>query len=127
MVGMKGSNKYFRRRSIQITNSSLQDIQAALGATLEEGSWISTSYLVAEIVVIPLTGWLSQVFSIRRYILVNATLFILFSVLCASAWDLPSMITFRAFQGATGGILIPMAFTNTALPAAMRYSLSPES
>ena len=74
MVGMKGSNKYFRRRSIQITNSSLQDIQAALGATLEEGSWISTSYLVAEIVVIPLTGWLSQVFSIRRkiYLLIDS-------------------------------------------------------
>ena len=97
---------------IQITNSSLQDIQAALGATLEEGSWISTAYLVAEIVVIPLTGWLSQVFSVRRYILVNAALFIFFSVCCASAWDLSSMITFRAFQGATGGILIPMAFTN---------------
>ncbi len=100
---------------IQITNSSLQDIQAALGATLEEGSWISTAYLVAEIVVIPLTGWLSQVFSIRRYILVNATLFIFFSVCCASAWDLSSMIVFRALQGATGGILIPMAFTNMLL------------
>lgn len=48
---------------IQITNASLKDIQAALGATLEEGSWISTSYLVAEIVVIPLTGWLARVFS----------------------------------------------------------------
>lgn len=96
---------------IQITNSSLKDIQAALGATLEEGSWISTAYLVAEIVVIPLTGWLSQVFSVRRYILVNATLFILFSMLCASAWSLPSMIVFRALQGFTGGILIPMAFT----------------
>ena len=97
---------------IQITNSSLQDIQAALGATLEEGSWISTAYLVAEIVVIPLTGWLSKVFSIRRYILVNAALFIFFSICCASAWDLSSMIVFRALQGATGGILIPMAFTN---------------
>ncbi|MEE3716768.1 MDR family MFS transporter [Tumidithrix elongata RA019] len=97
---------------IQITNSSLQDIQAALGATLEEGSWISTAYLVAEIVVIPLTGWLSQVFSIKRYILVNAALFIFFSICCASAWDLSSMIVFRACQGATGGILIPMAFTN---------------
>lgn len=97
---------------IQITNSSLQDIQAALGATLEEGSWISTAYLVAEIVVIPLTGWLSQVFSIRRYILVNAALFVFFSICCASAWDLSSMIVFRALQGATGGILIPMAFTN---------------
>ncbi len=96
---------------IQITNSSLKDIQAALGATLEEGSWISTSYLVAEIIVIPLTGWLSQVFSVRRYLLVNATLFVIFSIGCAFAWDLPSMIVFRACQGFTGGVLIPMAFT----------------
>ncbi len=103
---------------IQITNSSLKDIQAALGATLEEGSWISTAYLVAEIVVIPLTGWLSQVFSVRRYLMVNATLFIVFSMACASAWNLPSMIVFRACQGFTGGVLIPMAFTIllTSLP-----------
>jgi MFS transporter, DHA2 family, multidrug resistance protein len=111
-VGASMLGAFMAVLDIQITNSSLQDIQAALGATLEEGSWISTAYLVAEIVVIPLTGWLSQVFSIRRYILVNAALFIFFSVCCASAWDLPSMITFRALQGATGGILIPMAFTN---------------
>jgi DHA2 family multidrug resistance protein len=96
---------------IQITNASLKDIQAALGATLEEGSWISTAYLVAEIVVIPLTGWLTQVFSMRRYLLVNAALFIFFSVCCAWAWNLPSMIVFRALQGFTGGVLIPMAFT----------------
>jgi DHA2 family multidrug resistance protein len=96
---------------IQITNASLQEIQAALGATLEEGSWISTAYLVAEIVVIPLTGWLSYVFSTRRYVLVNAALFILFSVACAWAWNLPSMIVFRAAQGFAGGTLIPMAFT----------------
>lgn len=104
---------------IQITNSSLKDIQAALGATLEEGSWISTSYLVAEIIVIPLTGWLSQVFSVRRYLLGNATLFVFFSIACAFAWDLPSMIVFRACQGFTGGVLIPMAFTVllTTLPA----------
>ena len=111
-VGASMLGAFMAVLDIQITNSSLQDIQAALGATLEEGSWISTAYLVAEIVVIPLTGWLSQVFSIRRYILVNAALFIFFSVCCASAWNLPSMIFFRAFQGATGGILIPMAFTN---------------
>lgn len=96
---------------IQITNASLKDIQAALGATLEEGSWISTAYLVAEIVVIPLTGWLSQVFSTRRYLLTNAALFVLFSVCCAWSWNLQSMIVFRAFQGFTGGVLIPMAFT----------------
>ena len=96
---------------IQITNASLRDIQAALGATLEEGSWISTAYLVAEIVVIPLTGWLSQVFSVRRYILVNAAFFVFFSMCCAWAWNLNSMIVFRALQGLSGGILIPMAFT----------------
>ncbi|WP_309739244.1 MFS transporter, partial [Chamaesiphon sp. OTE_20_metabat_361] len=111
-VGASMLGAFMAVLDIQITNSSLQDIQAALGATLEEGSWISTAYLVAEIVVIPLTGWLSQVFSVRRYILVNAALFIFFSVCCASAWNLPSMIAFRAFQGATGGILIPMALTN---------------
>lgn len=105
---------------IQITNASLQDIQAALGATLEEGSWISTAYLVAEIVVIPVSGWLSRVFSTRWYLLVNAALFIFFSICCAWAWNLNSMIVFRALQGFTGGILIPMAFAVvlTTLPPA---------
>ena len=103
---------------IQITNASLREIQAALGATLEEGSWISTSYLVAEIVVIPLTAWLSQVFSLRWYLLGNSALFILFSMAYAWAWDLNSMILFRALQGFRGGVLIPIAFTTilTALP-----------
>jgi MFS transporter, DHA2 family, multidrug resistance protein len=95
---------------IQITNASLNDILGSLGATLEEGSWISTSYLVAEIIVIPLTGWFSDVFSPRRYLLANAALFLLFSVACAWAWDLSSLITFRALQGLSGGVLIPTAF-----------------
>ncbi len=105
---------------IQITNSSLQDIQASLGATLEEGSWISTAYLVAEIIVIPLTGWLSRVFSLRRYLLVNTVLFLFFSVCCAWAWNLNSMIVFRALQGFCGGVLIPSALTIvlTSLPPA---------
>ncbi|MDZ7959896.1 MAG: DHA2 family efflux MFS transporter permease subunit [Aulosira sp. DedQUE10] len=96
---------------IQITNASLQEIQASLGATLEEGSWISTAYLVAEIVVIPLTGWLSRVFSLRRYLIVNTVLFIFFSICCAWSWNLNSMIVFRALQGFSGGILIPSAMT----------------
>ncbi len=103
---------------IQITNSSLKDIQGALSATLDEGSWISTAYLMAEIVVIPLTAWLSQVFSVKRYMFVNTCLFLLASVLCGFSWNLTSMIAFRAMQGFTGGILIPMAFTiiMTTLP-----------
>jgi MFS transporter, DHA2 family, multidrug resistance protein len=96
---------------IQVTNASLNDITGALSATIDEGSWISTGYLVAEIVVIPLTGWLSQVFSVRRYLLVNAALFLVFSIACAFAVNLPMMVLFRAGQGFTGGVLIPMSFT----------------
>lgn len=112
-IGLMGAmlGAFMAVLDIQITNSSLQEIQAALGATLEEGSWISTAYLVAEVVVIPLTGWLSQVFSVRRYLLVNTSLFIFFSICCAWAVNLPMMIVCRALQGFTGGVLIPMALT----------------
>ena len=96
---------------IHIANSSLADIQGGLSATLEEGSWISTSYLVAEVIAIPATAWLMQVFSLRRYMMANTLMFVLFSVLCGLAWSLPSMIVFRFFQGLFGGALIPMAFT----------------
>ncbi len=95
---------------IQITSSSLKDIQGALGASFDEGSWISTAYLIAEIVTIPLTGWLSKVFGLKRYIVTNAVLFLIFSVSCGLAWDLNSLIAFRAAQGFTGGVLIPMSF-----------------
>src|SRR5271154_2900960 len=70
---------------ISITNASLQDIQGGLGATLDEGAWISTAYLVAEIIVIPLTGFFSRVFSLKKYLLWNSALFIVASLLCASA------------------------------------------
>jgi MFS transporter, DHA2 family, multidrug resistance protein len=106
--------------NIQIVNASLADIQGAIGAGIDDGGWISTSYLIAEIVVIPLSGWLAQVFSVRRYLLTNAILFLALSVACAFAQDLPQMIALRAVQGFTGGVLIPMAFTLiiTLLPKA---------
>jgi MFS transporter, DHA2 family, multidrug resistance protein len=106
--------------NIQIVNASLADIQGAIGAGIDDGGWISTSYLIAEIVVIPLSGWLAQVFSIRKYLLTNAVLFLLLSIACAFAQDLPQMIALRAVQGFTGGVLIPMAFTLiiTLLPKA---------
>src|SRR5947209_7884882 len=97
--------------NIQIVNASLADIQGAIGAGIDDGGWISTAYLIAEIVVIPLTAWLARVFSLRRYLLTNAVLFLVFSVLCAFAADLGQMIVLRAIQGFTGGVLIPMAFT----------------
>src|SRR5919204_200004 len=97
--------------NIQIVNASLADIQGAIGAGIDDGGWISTSYLIAEIVVIPLSGWLAQVFSVRNYLLTNAVLFLALSAACAFAQDLPQMIALRAVQGFTGGVLIPMAFT----------------
>ncbi|MGY4496919.1 DHA2 family multidrug resistance protein [Bradyrhizobium sp. GM24.11] len=106
--------------NIQIVNASLADIQGAIGAGIDDGGWISTSYLIAEIVVIPLSGWLAKVFSVRIYLLINASLFLVFSAACALAQDLPQMIVLRAVQGFTGGVLIPMAFTLiiTLLPKA---------
>ncbi len=100
---------------IQITNSSLKDIQGALSATLEEGSWISTSYLVAEIIMIPLTAWLVQLLSARRLAVWVSLGFLVSSLLCSMSWNLESMIIFRAMQGFTGGALIPLAFTLTLI------------
>jgi len=106
--------------NIQIVNASLADIQGAIGAGIDDGGWISTAYLIAEIVVIPLSGWLARVFSVRSYLLVNAILFLIFSVACAFAANLQQMIVLRAIQGFSGGVLIPMAFTIiiTMLPKA---------
>src|SRR5690242_1474356 len=84
---------------IQIVNASLADIQGAIGAGIDDGGWIATSYLIAEIIVIPLSGWLAQVFSVRIYLLTNAALFLVLSVACAFAQDLPQMIVLRAIQG----------------------------
>src|SRR5437016_7365948 len=97
--------------NIQITNASLLNIEGGIGTGLDNGSWISISYLIGEIVVIPLTDYLSRVFSFRNIILGFATLFALFSVACAFTHDLPSMIAMRGLQGFFGGVLIPMAFT----------------
>ena len=108
--------------NIQITNASLLDIEGGIGTGADNGSWISTSYLIGEIVVIPLTDYLSKVFSFRRYIIANTILFALFSVACAFTHDLPSMIAMRGLQGFAGGVLIPMAFTMvlTKLPKAQQ-------
>jgi DHA2 family multidrug resistance protein len=108
--------------NIQITNASLLNIEGGIGTGVDNGSWISTSYLIGEIVVIPLTDYLSRVFSFRNIMLSFATMFAAFSVACAFTHDLPSMIAMRGFQGFFGGVLIPMAFTLvfTRLPKSQR-------
>jgi DHA2 family multidrug resistance protein len=109
LAGMIGA--FMAILNIQITNASLLDIEGGIGTGVDNGAWISTSYLIGEIVVIPLTDYLSRVFSFRRYIIANTILFPLFSIACAFTHDLGSMIVMRGLQGFAGGILIPMALT----------------
>ena len=96
---------------IQIVSASLRDIGGGLSAGADDTAWVQTSYLIAEIVVIPLSGWLSRVFSTRWLFAVSAAGFTLTSLLCGLAWDIQSMIVFRAAQGFLGGSMIPMVFT----------------
>jgi MFS transporter, DHA2 family, multidrug resistance protein len=97
--------------NIQITNASLLYIEGGISTGVDNGTWISTAYLIGEIIVIPMTDYLTHVFSFRRFLIVNTVLFLVFSVACAFAHDLAQMIVLRALQGFTGGVLIPMAFT----------------
>jgi DHA2 family multidrug resistance protein len=96
---------------IQIVSASLRDIGGGLSAGVDETAWVQTSYLIAEIVVIPLSGWLSRVFSTRWLFAASAAGFTLTSLLCGAAWNIQSMIVFRALQGFLGGSMIPMVFT----------------
>jgi len=96
---------------IQIVAASLRDIGGGLSAGADETAWVQTSYLIAEIIVIPLSGWLSRVISTRWLFCVSAVGFTLASLLCGTAWDIESMIAFRALQGFLGGSMIPTAFT----------------
>jgi DHA2 family multidrug resistance protein len=96
---------------IQIVSASLRDIGGGLSAGADETAWVQTSYLIAEIVVIPLSGWLSRVMSTRWLFCVSATGFTITSLMCGWAWDIQSMIVFRALQGFLGGSMIPTVFT----------------
>ena len=111
LAGMIGA--FMAILNIQITNASLLNIEGGIGTGVDNGSWISTSYLIGEIVVIPLTDYLSRVFSFRRYMIGERGR-------CSrcSRWPAPSpttcrsMIAMRGLQGFAGGVLIPMAFTH---------------
>jgi DHA2 family multidrug resistance protein len=97
---------------IQIVSASLRDIGGGLSAGADETAWVQTSYLIAEIIVIPLSGWMARVMSTRWLFCVSAAGFTLTSLLCGWAWDIQSMIVFRALQGFLGGSMIPMVFTS---------------
>src|SRR5580765_6336916 len=92
-----------------VVNVSLQHIAGSLSVTPEEATWVLTSYLVANAIVLPLTGWLANYFGRRNILLVSVGGFTLFSFLCGIAPNLPLLIIFRVFQGATGGGLQPLS------------------
>jgi MFS transporter, DHA2 family, multidrug resistance protein len=98
---------------IQIVASSLQNIGGGLSAAQDEISWVQTAYLIAEIIVIPLSGWLTRVFSTRWLFTASAAGFTVASVLCGFAWNINSMILFRALQGLLGASMIPTVFTSS--------------
>ena len=107
---------------ISIVNSALPTIQGEIGASGTEGTWIATAYLVAEIVIIPMAAWLQRMLGLRTFLLIAATLFTAFSVLCGVSTSLGMMIVGRVGQGFTGGAMIPTAQTIIAqrLPPAQQ-------
>src|SRR5690242_20693221 len=98
---------------IQIVASSLQYIGGGLSAAQDQISWVQTAYLIAEIIVIPLSGWLTRVFSTRWLFAASAAGFTVTSLLCGLAWNIESMIAFRALQGLLGASMIPTMFTSS--------------
>jgi DHA2 family multidrug resistance protein len=94
---------------ITIVNVALNDIRASFGTPIDQIGWVSTGYMMANIVVIPMTGWLQRRFGYVRYFVTSILLFTAASALCGLAWDLPSLVVFRAIQGLGGGAIIPTA------------------
>ena len=107
---------------ISIVNSALPTIQGEIGASGTEGTWITTAYLVAEIVIIPMAAWLERMFGLRTFLLIAASLFTAFSIMCGFSQTLLMLIIGRVGQGFTGGAMIPTAQTIIAqrLPARLQ-------
>lgn len=111
---------------IQIVASSLSEIQAGLSASADEISWVQTSYLIAEVIMIPLSGFLSRLLSTRVLFVASAFGFTLMSVACAFTTSIGTMIVFRALQGFIGGAMIPTVFATSFIifPPAKRAAVS---
>jgi DHA2 family multidrug resistance protein len=92
-----------------IVNVAIPQIMGNLGATLEEVTWVSTGYIVANVIVLPLSGWLSSFFGRRRYFMGSITLFIVSSFFCGNATSLEALVFWRIMQGLGGGGLISTA------------------
>ena len=98
---------------IQIVSASLSEIQAGLSASADEISWVQTSYLIAEVISIPLSGFLSRALGTRTMFAISAAGFTFASLMCGFASDMNQMIFWRAIQGFIGGGMIPTVFAST--------------
>ncbi|HIJ80560.1 MAG TPA: DHA2 family efflux MFS transporter permease subunit [Desulfuromonadales bacterium] len=92
-----------------VANVALPNMQGSLNAGTDEVTWVLTSYLVANAVVLPMTGWLARLFGRKRFLMTCIVLFTLASLLCGAAPNLAILILFRVIQGAAGGALIPIS------------------
>ena len=92
-----------------VVNVSLPHIASSMAATTEEATWALTSYLVANAIILPLTGWLASTLGRKRLLMASTAGFTVASVLCGLAPNLPSLVIFRIIQGATGGALQPLS------------------
>ena len=92
-----------------IANIALPHIAGSLSATPEEATWVLTSYLVANAIVLPMTGWLGNYFGRKRVLLSCIVMFTFASALCGLAWSLPTLVIARVFQGIGGGAMVPIA------------------
>ncbi|MGD1880027.1 MAG: DHA2 family efflux MFS transporter permease subunit [Kiloniellaceae bacterium] len=112
---------------IQIVSASLSEIQAGLSASADEISWVQTAYLIAEVVMIPLSGFLSRALSTRWLFVGSAAGFTIMSLLCATATNIDQMIVYRALQGFIGGGMIPTVFAAayTVFPRDKQHIVSP--
>ncbi|MDE2383556.1 MAG: DHA2 family efflux MFS transporter permease subunit [Alphaproteobacteria bacterium] len=112
---------------IQIVSSSLAEIQAGISASADEITWVQTSYLVAEVVMIPLSGTLTRIFSTRWLFVASAASFTLMSLMCALSSSIGEMMIWRALQGFLGGAMIPTVFATsfTIFPPRTRNVISP--
>ncbi|SLN43870.1 Multidrug export protein EmrB [Aquimixticola soesokkakensis] len=112
---------------IQIVSASLTDIQAGLGASTDEVSWVQTSYLIAEVIMIPLSGFLARMMGTRNLFTLSAAGFTLASFMCATSSSVNEIILWRAAQGFLGGGMIPSVFAAafTIFPASKRNIVSP--
>jgi len=94
---------------VTIGNVALPHMQASFSASVDEITWVLTSYLVAVGVVVPLTGWLSTLVGRKRFFMTSTVLFTASSMLCGVAWNLQSMVAFRILQGVGGAAMLPMS------------------